>query len=302
MKALRFVNGDVEYSLDTPLPECDSHCDVMVRVAFAGICRTDIGIAEGRINCHDGVVLGHEFCGTIVAFANSFHPSDLKIGDIVSANPMAFGHPGSTDVMCGKDCNGCFAEYIAIPHEAVEVLSPDLLSPLGAFLEPVAAALAPFKFRDKFKDNVAIYGNNRIALLTLMVGKAMGCGMIPIISGERLEECSFGTLIETQPDNLSLLVKSLRPGGVLVLKSRGYDEKTIIPNDVAMKEILIQGARYGEFQTAHHLLVLSNNRVDPDVCFETLFGDVFELSEYLQAFAIAKASGAKKIFFRICAD
>ena len=35
--------------------------EVVVRVAAAGVCRTDLYVADGRIPAGDGRVLGHEF-------------------------------------------------------------------------------------------------------------------------------------------------------------------------------------------------------------------------------------------------
>ena len=62
---------------------------------------------------------------------------------------MMFGEKDS-DNMCGKDCDGAFAEYIAVPSAALIGIPNHLLSPLGAYLEPVAAALAPVRFRTTY--------------------------------------------------------------------------------------------------------------------------------------------------------
>src|SRR5204863_1777314 len=50
-----------------PVPELVGPDDVRVRVAVAGLCRTDLLVAAGKLPSADPVVLGHEFAGTIDA-------------------------------------------------------------------------------------------------------------------------------------------------------------------------------------------------------------------------------------------
>src|SRR2546427_5455856 len=49
--------------LPEPSPAVD---EVKLKVAAAGICGTDIHIIKGEWPCRPPVVLGHEFCGTVV--------------------------------------------------------------------------------------------------------------------------------------------------------------------------------------------------------------------------------------------
>ena len=108
---------------------------------------------------------------------------------------MSFGSKG--DKMCGKDCDGAFAEYIAVPSGALVCLPPSLLSPYGAFLEPVAAALAPLKYVNGL---TCIYGGNRIAELTCQVARVMGNRDIERITRTAdLQKDHYDCIIETEP-------------------------------------------------------------------------------------------------------
>ena len=294
MRAIYIDAHKVAYAAKMEMPRLASHHNTLVKVFYAGICRTDIGIARGTIQAKDGVVLGHEFCGEIIGFLNGGTTlNDWSVGDFVSANPMMFGEDG-TDIMCGKDCDGAFAEYIAVPDKALIRISPQLLTPLGAFLEPVAAALAPFKYTKGMK-RIGVFGNNRIATLTCQVAKLKGLQNVEQITHtDSLVENLYDCIIETETKHLDSYLKALKPDGLLILKSRSYSASLLTPNMVAMKEIRIQGARYGDFDEARNLL----DHIDTS----GLFGSTYELQDYARAFSEADLPQAKKIFFKICAE
>lgn len=301
MKALSLHKDGIAYQQDKEMPRLTSHSNVLVKVYYAGICRTDIGIAFGRIPAKENVVLGHEFCGKVVGFLNDEDEMDgWHLGDAVSANPMAFGKAG--DVMCGKDCDGAFAEYIAVPSKALVRLTPYLLSPWGALLEPVAAAIAPLKHL-KGRDRVCIFGENRIAELTYQAARIMGRkDMERVARLDELKKDYYDCIIETEPDHVDAYVNALKPKGLLIMKSRSFAPSAIISNNIAMKEICIQGARYGDFNVACHILVASAHQVPGSLDPKSLFGREYELSEFEAAFTEGTYPNSKKVFFRICAE
>lgn len=305
MKAIRFSNGRTHFTQDAPLPVLTPHFNVLVRVHYAGICRTDIGIAHGAIAHREGIVLGHEFCGTIERLYGGEQTSGgWSVGMAVSCNPMMFGENDYDDIMCGKDCDGAFAEYIRVPGKALVGIPSHLLNPLGAYTEPVAAALAPLRFLENcWESDVCVFGNNRIAELTMQVAHSMGHKYVRRLTNvSELRPCSYDCIIETEPQHLCEYIDALRPGGKLIMKSRAFSQMSIIPNAVAMKEITIQGARYGEFGAATHLLAAANWNVAGVLDCEKLLGATYDLSDYEAAFAQAKLPDSKKIFFKVCAE
>ena len=281
------------------MPKLTSIRDVLVKIHYAGICRTDIGIAKGVVPAKDDIIPGHEFCGEIAGFLNGEEKmNDWRVGDAVSANPMAFGC--EEDTMCGKECDGAFAEYIAVPSTALIGLPPHLLTPLGAFLEPVAAALAPLKH---VCGRTCIFGRTRIAELTHQVAKAMGYVNVERITHvSDLQSCTYDCMIETEPNHIDAYADALKPGGLLVLKSRSFAPSSFTANTIAMKELRIQGARYGDFHVASRILSDAADQVPSTLDTGTLFGNVYDLSEFETAFAEAEQPDSKKTFFRICAE
>ena len=305
MKALLLSNKELVYTQDASIPKTTPHRNVLVKVYYAGICRTDVGIADNSIEHQNDIVLGHEFCGVIAAFHNGENHCDgWEKGTAVSCNPMLFGKPGEKEEMCGKDSDGAFAEYITVPSQALVHLPAHLLSPLGAYTEPVAASLAPIKHLNNYLDkDVCIFGNNRIAELTLQIIRCMK--HVNIKSVKRIEELkadSYDCIIETEPQYINEYIDSLRQGGMLIMKSRAYGPSCLIPNTVAMKEITIQGCKYGDFNVAVHILSATAAGLEGTLNTDTLFGKTYELSDYEKAFHEARKQESNKIFFRICAE
>ncbi|MBO7463698.1 MAG: alcohol dehydrogenase catalytic domain-containing protein [Bacteroidales bacterium] len=293
MLALKIVNGDVHLQ-QVPVPDVKEGDYALIRVLYAGICRTDIAIANHRIKCKNGVTLGHEFCGLVVKFYGEADSCNgFQKGDVVSANPMLFGV--GFDFMCGKDCDGAFAEYIVAPVFALVKLDKTIANQRGAFIEPVAAALAPIGFIGK-NDKICVYGDNRIAELMcqILYYKEFN-NVCHIINRAGLIPDMFDSVIETIPEDLDSCISALKPGGVLVAKSRAHFPVAITVNTLVMKEITIKGAKYGSFSES--ALLLKNE----GSMFEHLFGKTYRLEEFETAFEDANKQETKKIFFEICA-
>ncbi len=299
MRAIILNPSSVTYKTDRAIPQLTSLYDVLVKVYFAGICRTDIGIGKGIVPAKEDIVMGHEFCGKIAGFLNGESEMNYwKVGDVVSANPMCFGTTG--DIMCGKDCDGAFAEYIAVPSGALVRLPPHLLSPYGAFLEPVAAALAPLKH---IHGRTCLFGGSRIAELTYQVARVMGHrDMERVIHAKDLERNCYDSIIETEPSHIDACLDALKPGGTLVLKSRSYIPSSFTANTIAMKEVCIKGARYGDFNVASHILTAASCHMSNTLDASMLFGNIYELSQFESAFAEAERTGSKKTFFKTCVE
>lgn len=76
-KTVRAVN------LETPTPKAD---EVIVKVAYVGICGSDIHRLEEPIDKWDSVVLGHEFSGTVESLGSEV--KNVKVGQRVAVAPL----------------------------------------------------------------------------------------------------------------------------------------------------------------------------------------------------------------------
>lgn len=102
---------------------------VRVRVTHSAICGTDLKIYKGDIPVRHPLIMGHEMCGEVVEGEDSL----IRRGDRVMIDPSVYCgtcfccHAGRTSicpngVLLGRDRDGGFAEYLAVPRRQIFAL------------------------------------------------------------------------------------------------------------------------------------------------------------------------------------
>jgi threonine dehydrogenase-like Zn-dependent dehydrogenase len=256
---------------------------VLVRVAFAGVCRTDVYAADGRLSVDTPRVLGHELSGVV----EEGEPLGAHV-TVVPALPCArcaWADPPrcAEPAMLGLERDGAFAEYVVVPRQAVLEVPPSLPLQRAAYVEPVAAALAVLKTPIAKDERGLVMGKSRIAELTRRVLAAHGFANV-MAEGDG----PFDFVVETGEPLASAIARA-RPGGRVILKSRPFEP---VPLDLARavaKEITLHGASYGSFRAAIALL----ERLSVDDLFEP----PAPLDDYARVFARARREESKKLFF-----
>ncbi len=126
MKALVWEAPRVMAMRDRPEPSAQAD-EVVVKVAFAGICGSELG---GYLGHHalriPPLVMGHEFAGQIVAIGEEARQRipTLSIGQLVTAHPLAYcGHcefcKQGLNQLCtarkliGVHLPGAYSEYVS---------------------------------------------------------------------------------------------------------------------------------------------------------------------------------------------
>lgn len=153
MKATRFTEVGKPIQLEElPDPEVGP-TDVLVRIAGAGVCHSDLHVIDGEVNVRQRpITLGHENAGVIEAVGAQV--TDLQPGDGVAV----FGAWGcgacpqcerGEDNLClrpvfpGVTVDGGWAEKLLVPHPRnlvkLEGLDPVIAAPL------TDAALTPYR-------------------------------------------------------------------------------------------------------------------------------------------------------------
>jgi L-iditol 2-dehydrogenase len=272
--------------------------EVRVRVLLAGICRTDLHAAEGRLPVPVGVTLGHEFVGVV----EEVGPGCVaRPGARVTATPLLpcgacgacrEGREGcGQPVSLGVACDGVFADQAILPDRALFEVPASLPLPRAAYTEPMAAAMAVLKAPISPDQPGLLLGKNRIAELTLRVLRARGFERV------RHEEVDaplpadhFAFAIETVATSATILamMRAVRPGGCVVLKSRPPEPVAL---DVALavrRDLRLHAVGYGSFREAIDLLA--------SLPVDDLLGEVYPLHRHADAFAHAHRSEAKKLF------
>ena len=109
--------------VDTPKP---GPGEVLVRLQSSGICGTDLKIYEGAISTRYPLIMGHEMSGEVVEGGDG----ELRNGERVVVDPALYCgacfhcRAGQTNlcpngVLLGRDANGSFADYVAVPRSQV---------------------------------------------------------------------------------------------------------------------------------------------------------------------------------------
>ncbi len=215
--------------LDWPEPRPASH-QVKLRVEASGLCGTDVHIVHGTWPSRPPVVLGHEFCGTVVEVGDQVR--GLRPGDrVVGSNPAwtcgnCYHCRAGNDFMCaervsaGYHIDGSFAEYLCVDARRCHRL-PDHVSFREAALgEPLAVAVHAVIERTSVHagDLVLVSGPGCIGLLTLQVARLEGARLVVAGLGKdrRRLECarSLGAeaVIDVEREDLVERVRELSGG------------------------------------------------------------------------------------------
>jgi len=286
MKALVKQQGKKVELKDIPKPFADSKGEVVVKVLMAGICRTDIYVSKGWItNVKDNLTIGHEFMGVVEESMSD----KFKVGDMVACNPIF-----DNLKMLGVDYDGCFAEYIKI-YDTKLYDATDVDLRFGAYVEPIAASLAPLESQLINKTQLgAVYGKNRIGELTYKILKDADYNVEWLDENDKnIESDKYDYVVETfsQVEAFDEVIRILKRKGVFIAKSRNPDHVPTNFYDIVRKEILIEGLYYGSFSQAVEYAR------DKTYLFEDLMGKVYDLEDWEKAYK-DNDSGSHKIFLK----
>lgn len=200
MKRVALVDREILELQDVPIPEVTAD-SVLIKVAKAGICGSDIHFYHGEYNgTIFPLVLGHEFAGYICQIGENV--TGLKIGDRVTAEPGigcgkcplckagAYNLCRSQDFIGGRPgFPGGFAEYISVPASMVIPIPGSIDITAACMVEPVAVAMHCLKRgRVSSGDTVLIIGSGAIGILVSQAVRYGGASKIIMsdVSPERL--------------------------------------------------------------------------------------------------------------------
>lgn len=171
-----------------PVPEIKDD-EILVRVAYAGICGSDIP----RANAENGarmypLVLGHEFSG--IAEKVGAKVTRIKPGDSIAIAPLipdpesefsqegAYGLSDNYNII-GTGSDGGFAEYAKVPEEHAVLLPEGLDLMTAAGVEPATISFhAMQKANIKVGDTVAVLGCGPIGQLAVQIAKIFGAKLV----------------------------------------------------------------------------------------------------------------------------
>lgn len=152
------VPGIVIKKIPIPKPGKD---EVLVKVIYASICGTDIGIYDwipwAAAHIKPPTIIGHEMVGKVLE-VNSSQKTDIKVGDLVSSETHIFClncfqckiknyHVCENIQLFGIGRDGAYAEYATIPlrttwknDPAISIEAMSVQEPLGNAVNAVGKA------------------------------------------------------------------------------------------------------------------------------------------------------------------
>ncbi len=183
--------------VDAPAPKDN---EVLVRVQATSICGTDVHIYNWDAAAQVYIksvpqIQGHEFAGEIVEAGNKV--KKFRIGDYVTAETHFYcgkciqcrsGQKHICDTEKGRifglSCDGCFAEYVAVPENILWKNNTDFPPEIATLQEPlgnaVYCALGDYD-KDLIGMTVLILGDGPISMLASGVCKAEGAALVAVV-------------------------------------------------------------------------------------------------------------------------
>src|SRR5512143_1989821 len=175
-------------------PECTAQ-EVIVEVAQAGICGTDVHIYHDEYHSTFPLIAGHEFVGRVVETGRK--DSWLRRGDRVAVDPNLYC--GECYCCRQEQSNHClnwqgigitrpgaFAEYVAVPARACYQVPEEVTDTQAAFIEPLSCVIHALKrFRVWPGDEVLIFGAGPMGLLLVQALRQSGASRIVVVEKDQ---------------------------------------------------------------------------------------------------------------------
>lgn len=217
IRKMEFLNVDI--------PALETN-EALVRVAYTGICGSDVHSYHGRSAATVyPVITGHEYSGVIEKIAmNAVNPNGLKVGDkvvgwIVIAcglcDACIAGYPNlCRNLKCyGTQTAGTFREYISTPLSMLYKIPDNADLRLYALVEPMT--VATYAVRETpvlLGDSVFVIGGGPIGVCTAIAARQAGASQVVIseISEEKRERIESMGFVFLNPTKCNVVAEALR--------------------------------------------------------------------------------------------
>ena len=163
--------------------------EVLLRVAFCGVCGSDIPRTFVKGTYHFPTICGHELAGTVEAVGDGV--GEYKPGDRVVVFPLLWcGKCASCElgnyVQCsdydyyGSRRDGGFAEYVSVPPKNLVPVPEGLSMEAASMTEPAAVALHALKRAGGafVGESVVVFGAGPIGLTVAQWARVMGARQV----------------------------------------------------------------------------------------------------------------------------
>lgn len=309
---VKTVAGPLELqSIQKPEP---GPADVLIEIAYCGICGSDLHIQSGTHPSDPPVVVGHEFSGTVAAVGGDV--TEFAVGDRVG-----FRH--SWHPFPGVDGDGGFAEYMLAPADSIWEIPEAITLQEATQFETIRVPMTAVRKKAELEagERVVVSGPGPIGLLVTAVAHMDGGSPITVLgteadttlrlpTAERLgadETRVFGDDVldeisenppsvwfETSgaPPAIEAAVNHVAPGGRVIVTGLGGGPWNVNMKRVAYKNIEIRGQWGGSDATLEPAV---EAMIAGDLNVSEIISDTFPLAEWEAAFEKARSQDGMKI-------
>lgn len=185
-----FYRGDRTFAVERTEAKTPGANEVAVRVAYCGICGTDMHVYHGNMDARVGMnrTIGHEMSGVVAETGPGV--TTVNVGQKVVVRPL--DHCGECPAcraghqhVChklkflGLDTDGAMQEVWTVPAHTLHVLPDDLRMDHAALIEPVAVACHDVRLsRLQPGEDVVVIGGGPIGILVAMVARDAGGNVV----------------------------------------------------------------------------------------------------------------------------
>ena len=189
MRAVQY-EGAQRLVLSNRKPVAPGSHDVQIRVAYGGICGTDLHLVHGSMDHRVTLphVMGHEMSGVVENVGEEvvrFSPGDhITVMPLLSCNVCpaclsGYSHICQNLRFMGIETPGAFQELWTVPESVVYRLPSELPLRLGALVEPLAVACHDVRRAEvKTGEFIVILGGGPIGALIALVARDRGARVL----------------------------------------------------------------------------------------------------------------------------
>jgi propanol-preferring alcohol dehydrogenase len=177
----------VEHEVETPQPKAH---EVLIKIKAAGMCHSDVHYRDGTGSVGFlPITPGHEIAGVVESIGSAV--KNVQVGNrvavhyLVTCGNCTYCMQGLEQFcqqvkMIGKDLNGGYAEYVAVPERNIIPVPDNIPMEIAAIMmcSTATAFHALKKARIAPGDFVAIFGAGGLGLSAIQLAKACGAHKI----------------------------------------------------------------------------------------------------------------------------
>lgn len=185
-----FYKGDKTFSVQGVPAKAPEAGQVSVRVAYCGICGTDMHVFHGNMDARVGHnrIIGHEMSGTVAAVGAGV--SGFTTGEKVVVRPLdacgscpactaGYAHICHKLKFLGLDTDGAMQEIWTVPAHVLHHLPGNIRMDHAALVEPIAVACHDVRLSGLVPgEDVVVIGGGPIGVLVATVAREAGGNVV----------------------------------------------------------------------------------------------------------------------------